>query len=146
MNIKFESQEGFLLATLAGPVSLKEAIEFAKNIYDTAAERGFGKVLVDCLAVDGALSVVDRYELGEEIAEYCKNRSMIPSVALLGKPPLMTGFYAQVAWNRGVLVKAFSERQAAVEWFDEFGSRQPRRDISVDLDPVFSERSNLKRD
>jgi hypothetical protein len=85
----------------------------------------FSKILFDCLAVEGELSVVDRYEIGEGIAEYCKSQSMIPSVALLGKLPTVTGFCAQVAWNRALDVKVFSKRQVAREWLNRFGP-QPR--------------------
>jgi hypothetical protein len=125
MDAKLEFGEGFLLATFTGRVSLKAAIELGKNVCDVAAETGFSDILFDCLAVHGELSIVDRYEIGEGIAEYCKNQSMFPSVALLGKLPTVTGFCAQVAWNRALDVKVFSERQAALDWLNRFGS-QPR--------------------
>ena len=125
MDVKLEPGECFLLATLTGRVSLEEALPIGKVVFDVAAEKGFSRILFDCLGVEGELSVVDRYDIGEGIAEYCKNQSMIPSVALLGKLPTVTGFCAQVAWNRGLDVKVFSERQAALEWLNRFGS-QPR--------------------
>jgi hypothetical protein len=125
MDVKLESAECLLLATLTGRVSLEEALPLGKAVLDMAAEKGFSRILFDCLALQGELSVVDRYDIGEGIAEYCKNHSMIPSVALLGKLPTVTGFCAQVAWNRGLDVKVFSERQAAREWLNRFGP-QPR--------------------
>jgi hypothetical protein len=125
MNVKLESAECFLLATLTGRVSLEEALPLGKAVFDVAAEKGFSRILFNCLALQGELSVVDRYEIGEGIAEYCKNHSMIPSVALLGKLPTVTGFCAQVAWNRGLDVKVFAEHQAAREWLNRFGP-QPR--------------------
>ena len=121
MYMKIQPREGFWLATVAGRVSLNTAIELGKAIYDAAAERGFGKILIDCLGVEGELSVVDRYELGEQIAEYCKNQPAIPALALLGALPTVTGFCALVARHRGVLVETFSERQPAVGWLHKFG-------------------------
>jgi hypothetical protein len=62
--LQLESSEGLLLATVAGPVSLNEAIEFYKKLCDVAVERRLDRILVDCLAVQGQLSDLERYELG----------------------------------------------------------------------------------
>jgi hypothetical protein len=122
MDVKLESGQGFLLASFTGRVSLREALALGKSVCDAAVKRGFRRIMFDCLAVEGELFVVDRFDIGEGIAEYCKNQSMIPSVALLGKLPTVTGFCAQVAWNRALDVKVFSERQAALDWLNRFGS------------------------
>jgi hypothetical protein len=39
-------------------------------------EQRFSKILFDCLAVEGELSVMERYKLGKTIAEDCLTRSM----------------------------------------------------------------------
>lgn len=123
MDLKFESRKGFLLATASGQVSFNEAVELGKNICDAASERGFRKVLFDCLAVEGELSVTERFILGKTIVEYCVIRSMAPKIAVIGKPPTITGLGAKVAWNRGVLVEVFSEQRAAMDWLNSaFGS------------------------
>jgi len=44
-------------------------------------------------------------------------------VAVIGKPPLVTGFGAQVASNRGLPSMTFSERQPALNWLRAFGSK-----------------------
>jgi len=120
MYLKLEPRGGLWLATVSGRVSLAEALELGWRVCAAAAGQGFGKVLVDCLAVAGELSVVDRYELGEEVAEYCKYRSIIPTIALLGQVPTVTGFCALVARNRGMLVETFSESQTALGWLNRF--------------------------
>jgi hypothetical protein len=56
-----------LLATAVGHVSLAEAVELGKNVCDAAAERGLRKVLLDCFAVEGELSVTERFVLGKTI-------------------------------------------------------------------------------
>jgi len=123
MDLKLESREGFLLATAAGRVSLNEVLELGKNVCDAAEERGFTRILFDCLAVEGELSVTERYILGKTMAEYCRSRSMTPLVAVIGKEPTITGLSAQVAFNRGSTVLTFSERQAAMDWLIGFGSK-----------------------
>jgi hypothetical protein len=123
MDLKLEPREGLLLATATGQVSLRETVELGKNICDAAAERGFDKILLDCFAVEGELSVTARYILGKTIVDYCTSRSLTPKVAIIGNPLTVTGLAAKVAWNRGMMVAAFSDRQAALDWLNEFGSK-----------------------
>jgi hypothetical protein len=120
MDLKLESREGFLLVTAAGRVSFREGLELCENICDAAAERGFGKILFDCLAVEGELSIMERYEIGKTMAQNCRTRSRTPTVALIGQPPAITGFEADVALNRGLMVVTFSERQAGLDWLNRF--------------------------
>jgi hypothetical protein len=123
MHLTIASQNDFLLATAAGPVSVKEALRVFKTVIDTAAERGFDKILMDFLAVTGELSVMDLYEIGSTMAEYCVSKSIYPRVAVIGKPPTVTGFGAEVASNRGLTSMTFSERQPALNWLRAFGSK-----------------------
>jgi hypothetical protein len=123
MDLKLESGDGLLLATATGQVSLRETVEVGKTICDAAAERGLGKILLDCLAAEGELSFTERYILGNTIVDYCAIRSMTPKLAVIGKPPTITGFVAEVASNRGLPVGTFSERQAGLDWLNKFGSK-----------------------
>ena len=123
MDLNVESEEGVLVATVAGWVSLSEAISVFTKACDVAAERGFDQILVDCLSVEGELSTMDRYELGRTVAEYCSSRSITPKVATVGKPSLINGFAARVAWNRGLVAETFSELQEAMNWLKGFGSK-----------------------
>jgi hypothetical protein len=126
MQVTLASQDDFLLATATGRVSVKEVLYVFKKVIDTATERGFKKILMDFLAVTGELAVMDLYEIGKAMAEYCANKSIYPKVALIGKPPLVTGFGAEVASNRGLTSMTFSERQPALNWLRAFGSKAPR--------------------
>ena len=123
MDLKLDSREGFLLATAIGRVSLREAIEGYKKVCDLATEWGFDKVLIDCLAVEGELSDLERYGLGWAIAEYCRNQSISLKIATVGKPPTINGFAAQVASNRGLAAEAFPELEPALEWLTGFCSK-----------------------
>lgn len=118
MDLTIELREDFLLFTASGLVSLNETVEVGKNICDAAAAKGFRKVLLDCAAVEGELSVTEMFILGKTIVEYCIIRSMAPKVAVIGNPPTVTGLAAKVAWNRGMMVETFSDRQAAMDWLN----------------------------
>jgi hypothetical protein len=125
MQLTLATQDDFLLATATGQVSVKEVLRVFKNVIDTATERGFEKILIDFLAVTGELAAMDLYEIGKTMAEYCVSKSIYPKVALIGKPPLVTGFGAKVASNRGLTSMTFSERQPALNWLRAFGSKAP---------------------
>jgi hypothetical protein len=125
MQVTLASQDDFLLATAAGLVSFKEVLRVFKNVIDTATERGFNKILMDFMAVNGELSAIDLYEIGEVMAEYCVGKSICPKVAVIGKPPAVTGFGAEVASNRGLTSRTFLEKQPALNWLRAFGSKAP---------------------
>jgi hypothetical protein len=116
MQLTLVLQDGFLLATAGGQVSIEEVLRIFKNAIDTAMERGFDKILIDFLAATGGLSDMDRYNIGKAMAEYCRNRPIYPRVAVVGKPPIVNGFGAQVASNRGLISMTFSETQPALNW------------------------------
>jgi hypothetical protein len=117
-----ESRDGILFATAAGRVSLSDAISVFTKACDVSEERVY-RILVDCLSVEGELSDMERYELGRTMAEYCNSRSLTPRVATFGYPPLINGFAAQVAWNRGLVADTFSELQIAMDWLKRFGPK-----------------------
>jgi hypothetical protein len=125
MQLTLASQDDFLLATATGTASVQKVLRVFKKVIDTAMERGFERILIDFLAVTGELAVMELYEVGKAMAEYCMSRSIYPKVALLGQPPLVTGFGAEVASNRGLTSMTFSERQAALNWLLAFGSKAP---------------------
>ena len=116
MEAALTSHEDFLLATAVGRVSFEELLRVFKNVVDTATERGLQKILMDFSAVTGELSSIDLYEIGKTMAEHCKARSIHPKVAVVGNPPLVTGFGAQVASNRGLVSMTFSETEPALKW------------------------------
>jgi hypothetical protein len=125
MQLKLTSQDDFLLATAAGRVSANEVLRVFKNVIDKAMDRGFDRILLDFLAVTGELSAMDLYEIGKTMAEYCVSKSICPKVAVIGKPPTVTGFGAQVASSRGLTSMTFSERQPALDWLRAFGLKAP---------------------
>ena len=86
------------------------------DVYDVAAGLGLRKILLDCLTVEGDLSPDERFELGKTIAEYCQSQSRIPALALIGKPPAVTGLGARVASNRGMKVEIFSDQELGLDW------------------------------
>jgi hypothetical protein len=125
VQVTLASQDDILLVTAAGRVAVKEVRHVFKNAIDTATERGFDKILLDFLAVTGELSALDLYEIGKAMAEYCLIKSLYPKVAVIGNPPTVTGFGAEVASNRGLTSMTFSQREPALNWLRAVGSKAP---------------------
>jgi hypothetical protein len=71
----------------------------------------------------GELSVMNLYAIGKAMAEYCLSKSIHAKLAVIGKPPIVTGFGAEVASNRGLTSKTFSESQSALNWLRAFGRK-----------------------
>ena len=101
MELIVEPRDGFLLAIGSGEVSFGEAVESCWEICNLAGGLGVKKILLDCLALKGDLSPEERFELAKNLAEYCQRRLTIFSVALIGKPPAVTGLGARAASNPG---------------------------------------------
>ena len=123
MQLSLAPQDDFFLATATCEVSTQDVLRVLKTVIDSATEQGFDKILIDFLAVTGELSTLDLYEVGTAIAEYCVGKSIHPKLAVIGKPPTVTGFGAEVAWKRGLLSKTFSESQSALKWLRAFGPK-----------------------
>ena len=120
MDLKLKIADDVLIAELSGQLTLREALKVCMLACDGAAERGFSTFLLDASAVDGELSVFERYQLGETVADYCVSHGWFYKVALLGTEPAVTGFGALVASNRGLVATQFSERKKALEWLNDF--------------------------
>ena len=117
MITDLQSLDGCLFVTVAGQASLDRAVKLYKRLVDEAVARGVNSILIDGLAITGALSTLEQYQLGKTIADYCVSRSATPRVAVIRKPPV-DGFGAEVARNRGCTVWVFTEREAAESWLE----------------------------
>lgn len=120
MNLSIEFRDGVLWATVTGRVSLAESKKMCAATCDAAVDLGVGQILVDVSAADGELSELDRYQLGQGMANYYITKTLAFTVAIVGKPPLVTGFSALVASNRGVTAETFSDTTRAVYWLNRF--------------------------
>jgi hypothetical protein len=118
MNVRVESRQSYVFATLTGPHSLEEALAAFQATYDEAFDRGLRLILFDCSGLNGALSQRERFTLGKSGVDYWSSRSskMIPAIAVVGKPPAINGLGAMVASSSGIQVQTFPEVQEALKW------------------------------
>ena len=116
LHIDIELQGGLMLVTARGNLTLDAALRLLKQVCDTAAEKQVNKIIVNCLAVDAEFSTVERYQIGEEVSAYIRQRQVNPRLAIVGQPPAIDGFAVRVAKNRGMTVQVFSSQQEALNW------------------------------
>jgi hypothetical protein len=123
MDFTIESRNGLVWVTVTGQISLNNAVGIFQETFDAAIELGTNLVLIDCTAMTGVLSELERYHLGRISADYALQRSegsKALKVAVVGTPPVINGFAALVASNRGVTTETFSDTIDAVEWLNRF--------------------------
>jgi hypothetical protein len=123
MDFTIESRNGLLWVTITGEASLNNAVKIFQEAVDAAVQEGTNLILIDCSAMTGVLSGLDRYDLGSISAEYALQRSegsIAFKVAVVGTPPVIDGFAALVASNRGVTTETFLDMSNAIEWLNPF--------------------------
>lgn len=127
MEVKFDPRADCVLATFAGPFSIADLLAAFRKTYEAATDRGLGLILIDCCELDGTLTTHERFKLAESAAAYWSSKSARmnwlgaaansrPKIAIVGRAPLVDGFGALAASNRGVNAKAFSELPHALGW------------------------------
>ena len=116
MKYTIELQAEILIAIASGPLSREEATRLWREVFDSAAERQAQKILVDCLAVGGTLSTIDRYDIALQSMQHLRELGIHVQVALVGSPPAVDGFGLLVANNIGLLGLLFPNVDEARNW------------------------------
>jgi hypothetical protein len=126
LRADFDFQEEYLLVTASGEFTLHAALRLLKQTIDTANEKGIKRVLVDCFAMYGGLSVFERYALGAEVAKYALIKEPHTRLAIVGIAPTIDGFAVKVAENRGLTTALFGTNKDALTWLKCFPNEAQR--------------------
>lgn len=118
MDLTIEVNDDVLCATASGEVDLATSIDAFTRIYREASIAGLKKALVDCSGIRGELSTAQRYELGESVTAAYHREGGSLRIAVIGRPPVLTGFGALVASNRGLPAQVFESKFKALEWLN----------------------------
>lgn len=90
--------------------------ELARGIAK-AMRLGIRKVLVDARALQGEISILERFALGEDVAALTRGRI---AIAIVDLPERVwpDRFVETVAANRGALIKVTTDYTEALAWLD----------------------------
>lgn len=123
MNLTTEIKPDHLLVTFEGTVEENFPTRFPELLFETVIAHKSSKVLVDLRKVEGTLTVMQRYTMGETGAEKFQSalsdgKIPVSRFSLVANPPLMAPdkFGEKVATNRGMPVRIFSSFQEALDW------------------------------
>ncbi len=124
MSMKLEicSEPGFLTVRAVGEFSLEEAGRTFLEMLEEVVRHNVTKVLFDGRGIVGEPKTIERFYYGEFAA-----RAVAAAAArftqfayVLQEPVLDPWRFGQiVAVNRGMFVKAFDNREDALEWLSE---------------------------
>lgn len=123
MDLEFFSKDGHLHVRVLGEFTLEDANDALLNMLDEVKSRQATRVLVDCLELEGGISIVERFmhsDFGSEALEKKMGEGLPPSVrfAYVMKGAFWENneFSERVAVNRGVNVKNFDDERDARQW------------------------------
>src|SRR5829696_5884673 len=121
MTVKIAVRGNVLNVFVSGDFVLEEAKHTFLEVAEAVAENKSEKVLFDGRSIRGNPSVIERFYYGEFTADSLRGSQAIASLPrfayILHEPvldPLRLG--ETVATNRGMNVRAFDNREEAIQW------------------------------
>ena len=103
-----------------GSYVLADAVQIIGAALAAANAHGQPRILIDARKITGNLTVMQRFEFGEAVAQLysCRPAGCAALIALVANEPLLDPgrFGETVAVNRAVPVKATTDMREAVEW------------------------------
>ena len=115
-DLEYFEREGYLEVRMKGTYALERFKRQISFLFQACKDRGFQRMLADVRAMItmDALSTLDRYAMGEHAARVGGR----VSVAMLGLPAQFDAerFGAQVAQNRGMKIRTFTDPKKALDW------------------------------
>lgn len=101
-----------------GLVTLDEVAESRQRFSRICRERGWTKILIDCLDLTQGLSTIDLYEVATSNREKGLTWSMTQAFVVPEMHWEAGLFYQTVSENRAFKVHLFRDRESALHWLD----------------------------
>ncbi len=114
---------GFVLIAASGDYSIIKANHLFESAIDYALLHNKSKVLINVNNVTGNIPLMDRFYFAEHLANYRKKHALakVKKIAVVGQEPIVHSerFGEQVAVNRGVNSRVFTNMTEAYDWLNE---------------------------
>lgn len=122
-DIESTVKTGYVLIAASGDYSLIKANHLFESAIDYALLHNKSNVLINVNNVTGSIPLMDRFYFAENLANYRKKHglSKIKKIAVVGHEPIVheERFGEQVAINRGVNSRVFTDISEASDWLSE---------------------------
>ncbi len=117
-DLKIEVKDDVLWVTATGTRSPETILAMSKDILAACVEKGLKKVLIDVLALEGRLSAMSAYEIPAKHFPQMRDRSVITHCAIVDLMEFedRDKFFENVAANRGLMLRIFSDTDEAIAW------------------------------
>ena len=118
---RVEIRPRYVHVLCGGTLEIEGFLRALDRAFDTAHEAHRKAVVMDALGVEGSLTQVERFVLGEDIAYAQRAHCFVAMVAVVAnEPPLDADRLAEkVAINRGAVGKSFTQLADAERWIEE---------------------------
>ena len=111
-------KDSYLLFEFFGEFSIEAGKQCVDRMAEACAKRDRSKVLLDCRKMTGNMPVFERFK----VAEYgATKRDRIERLALLNREDVVLpdNFVENVATNRGMDMKVFTDLEEAIRWLNK---------------------------
>jgi len=123
IDLRLEMKKEYLYVQMTGVFTIEEAKGSFCKILEAASDNDAPKALLNCLQLEGAPSMIERFTYGAFVAKELRLYSIRfgrPSIKLacVAREPLLDKerFGEIVATNRGANVKMFDDEKDALNW------------------------------
>jgi len=117
-NITITNKGSYLLFEYTGLFTVEKAISCIELEVESCIQHQIYKVLLDVRGMEGPIRIIDRYEVGTYAVKTAEHKII---TALVGREEqiLPDHFLEKVTFNRGVVMKVFTDMKEAVKWLEK---------------------------
>jgi hypothetical protein len=123
-SMSISDKGSYLLVEFFGRFSVEAGKQCVDEMVEASQKNDRSKVLLDCRRMTGSMPVIDRFEVAEYGA--IKGRVLM-QLALLNREDVVLpdNFVENVAVNRGMRMKVFTDFDEAVLWLTSLAPNKP---------------------
>ena len=116
-KVEIVGNREYILIDHHGVATLSEVDELRRIVYELAEKEAISRVVVDVRGITNSFSTVEFFNLTEKHAAYPTPMPK-PRCALISRPDQLsdTKFIEDVAMNRSLPVRAFTDVEEAMKW------------------------------
>lgn len=119
LEIFYEQHENYLQIRVKGYNRIEEFFDSLEKALDICKKRKYSNLVLDLFIVDfSKIQEMDIFYVGEKIA-YLFNNPNLVKIAVLAPKENQDKLAENVAANRGAILKAFSDKNDALEWINK---------------------------
>jgi len=120
MNYEVKIKPDHILVLCSEPFLSSDLMQSYRAGITAAVQNEFSKILIDVRNVTGEATIMERFDTSKYLVNQIQEQGFRGKVAVLGNEPLIdhSRFGETVAKNRGVLGKATTDFDDALNWLE----------------------------